>query len=190
LPTGGEVSQSAGTGWGRVSRRTSHVRHFLKEKEKSAVENRKRQSIIPSLTVNNAENAIAFYEKALGAKVDGKIMRGPDGKIMHAELLFGDMRIFLNDECPEMGAHSPKHFGGTSVSLYLTVADADQTYNAAMAAGATSKMAPQDAFWGDRYAFINDPFGHGWGLATPKEQLTPEQIVERAREMFKQPAHK
>ena len=155
------------------------------------MENSKRQSVTPSLTVQNSEAAIAFYQKVFGARLEGRPMRTPDGRIIHAELLFGDMKIFLNDECPEMGAYAPTHFGGTSVGLMLVVPDVDKSYAEALAAGSTSKMPPENMFWGDRYAYIYDPFGHGWGLATQKEQLTPEQIEERAKELFsKQPAHK
>ena len=149
----------------------------------------KRQTITPTLTVKNADAAIAFYEKVFAAKVDGHIMRGPDGKgVMHAELLFGDMRIYLNDEFPEMGAYSPAHYSGTPVSLYLQVPDVDQTYAGALAAGALSKMAPNDAFWGDRYAYVIDPFGHGCGLATPREQLTQDQMKERSEHVWKKSA--
>jgi PhnB protein len=154
------------------------------------MESRKRQTITPSLTVRNSEAAIAFYVNVFGAKLDGHIMRGPSGGIMHAELLFGDMRIFLNDEFPEIGAHSPEHFGGNPVGLYLVVADVDATYAAAVAAGATGKMPPHDAFWGDRYAFIYDPFGHGWGLGATKEILTQDQIKERSEQFFKQPSNR
>jgi catechol 2,3-dioxygenase-like lactoylglutathione lyase family enzyme len=38
-------------------------------------------------------------------------------------------------------------------------ADADATYEAALAAGGTSKLAPWDAFWGHRYAQVLDPDG-------------------------------
>jgi hypothetical protein len=41
-------------------------------------------------------------------------------------------------------------------------------------------MEPNDAFWGDRYSMVKDPFGHGWEIATHQEDLTPEQIGERA----------
>lgn len=155
------------------------------------MEESKRQSITPALTVSNAEEAIAFYQKTFGARLDGQPFRFPNGKIMHAELLLGDMKIFVQDEFPEMGSYSPTHYGGTAVSLMLGVADVDKTHAEAVAAGAKSKMAPADMFWGDRYAYIFDPFGHGWGLLTPKEKLTPQQIEQRARELFsKQPAKK
>ena len=151
------------------------------------METRPRQGIIPSLIVKDSEAAIAFYEKVFDAKLNGKIMRAPDGTVMHAELIVNGMKLFLNDEMPQMGGHSPLHLGGISMALYLYVADVDKAHAAALAAGATSMVAPHVAFWGDRYAFIYDPFGHGWGLASPKEQLTPEEIEERARAFFKQP---
>jgi uncharacterized glyoxalase superfamily protein PhnB len=150
----------------------------------------KRQAVTPSLTIKNADAAIAFYEKVFGAKVDGQVMHGPHGGVMHAELFIGDMKIFVNDEFPEMGAYSPAHYGGSSVVLQLSVPDVDKTYADALAAGATGKMPPNDAFWGDRYAYIIDPFGHAWGLGAPKETLTPEQIKERSEQFFKEPANK
>lgn len=154
------------------------------------MENQQRQAITPSLTVKNAEAAIAFYENALGAKLIGQIMRGPNGAVTHAELLFGDTKFFVNDELPEMGAFSPSHYGGTPIILHLTVADVDKTYSDAVSAGATSKMAPHDAFWGDRYSYIVDPFGNGWGLSAPQETLTSEQKKQRADQFWKEPANK
>ena len=104
------------------------------------MENQKRQTITSSLTVHNADEAIAFYRRVFGATVDGHIMRGPEGKgVMHAELLFGDMKIYLNDEFPEMAAYSPSHYGGTPVSLYIIVADVDKTYAEAVAAGVSPR---------------------------------------------------
>lgn len=149
------------------------------------MENLKRQSVTPSLTFKNSEAAITFYEKVFGAKLDGHILRDQNGGVMHAELLFGDMKIFINDEFPEMGARSPEHYGGTPITLQLTVADVDKTYAEAVAAGAVSRMPPSDAFWGDRYAYVHDPFGYGWGLGAPKESLTPVQIKERSENFWK-----
>jgi hypothetical protein len=41
-----------------------------------------------------------------------------------------------------------------------------------------------DAFWGDRFGKLTDPFGHEWGIATHKEDLTPEEIGKRAAAHF------
>jgi hypothetical protein len=39
-------------------------------------------------------------------------------------------------------------------------------------------------FWGDRYGKVEDPFGHAWGIATPKEELTGDEIKQRMKEFF------
>jgi uncharacterized glyoxalase superfamily protein PhnB len=116
-------------------------------------------------------------------------MPGPDGKsIMHAEIKIGDSRIFLSEEFPEMGCRSPESLGGTASSLHLYVEDVDAAFKRAVAAGAQVKMPVADMFWGDRFGKLIDPFGHEWGMATHKEDLTPEEIRERANVFFAQMA--
>ena len=46
-------------------------------------------------------------------------------------------------------------------------------------------MPVMDAFWGDRFGKLTDPFGHQWSLATHKQDLTPEEIAQGAQEFFK-----
>ena len=138
-----------------------------------------RQAITPSLTVHDAAAAIAFYEKSFGARVEGEPSRGPGGKIMHSELVLGGMKFFVNDEFPEMGCYGAVHYGGSPVHLQLRVKDVDAAYNAAVAGGAKSMMKPEDAFWGDRYACVTDPFGHVWGISAPNEDLTEAEQKER-----------
>jgi PhnB protein len=137
-------------------------------------------SITPMLTVTGASQAIDFYKRAFGAE---ELMRmpGPDGKsVMHAELQFGDSRVFLADEHPDAGCRSPQSLGGTSVSLHLYVNDVDKVFAQAVAAGARSLMPVADMFWGDRFGRVADPFGHEWSLATHKEDLTDEEMRKRA----------
>jgi len=45
-----------------------------------------------------------------------------------------------------------------------------------------------DQFWGDRYGQVTDPFGHLWELATHKEDLTPQELGQRAAAFFQQMA--
>jgi PhnB protein len=129
--------------------------------------------------VHDAAAAIAFYEKSFGAKVEGEPSRGKDGKVLHSELLLGGMKFFVNDEFPEMGAYGAVHYGGSPVHLQLRVKDVDAAYNAAVANGAKSMMKPEDAFWGDRYACVTDPFGHVWGISAPNEDLSEAEQKER-----------
>ena len=148
-------------------------------------------TITPHLSVRGAARAIEFYKKAFGAKEQMR-MSGPGGKgIMHAEISIGDSRVFLNDEFPDMGCRSPQSLGGTPCALHLYVKDVDATFNRAIAAGAKVRMPVTDMFWGDRYAKVIDPFGHEWGMATHKEDLSPGEIRKRGEAFFKQmPKHK
>ena len=63
-------------------------------------------TLTPFLTVRDAASAIEFYKQAFGA-VERGVAKGPDGKVMHAELKIGDSIIMLSDEYPEFGALSP-----------------------------------------------------------------------------------
>jgi uncharacterized glyoxalase superfamily protein PhnB len=137
-------------------------------------------TVTASLTVRGADRAIAFYRRAFGAE-ERMRMPSPDGRVMHAEIKIGDSIVMLSDEFPERGIRSPEGLGGSPGSLFLYVEDVDKVFARAVEAGATVKMAVHDAFWGDRFGHIEDPFGHQWGLATHKQDLTPDQIRERAR---------
>ena len=41
-------------------------------------------------------------------------------------------------------------------------------------------------FYGDRSGMITDPFGHRWSFATHKEDVSPEEVQRRAKELFGQ----
>ena len=45
-------------------------------------------------------------------------------------------------------------------------------------------MPLQDRFWGDRYGKLTAPFGHVWSIATHKEDVTPEECVQRMAQQF------
>jgi PhnB protein len=144
-------------------------------------------SITPHLILDDSVKAIDWYKKALGAQ---EIMRapGPDGKIMHAELQIGNSRFMLNDEMG--GGRSPKSIGGSPVGFWIYVDDCDALFNRAVAAGAHVAPAPMgplsDQFWGDRTGTFSDPFGYQWTIATRKEDLTREELDQRAQDFFKQ----
>lgn len=101
-------------------------------------------SVTPYLVVNNAAEAIRFYEKAFGATEKYRMPMGD--RIGHAELVIGDSHIMLADEFPEGGHLSPTTRGGTSVSLMLYLPDVDATFQRALDAGATQQRAVEDQF--------------------------------------------
>lgn len=142
------------------------------------------RTVTPSLIVDDAAAAIDFYVRAFDAQELGRFP-APDGKIMHAELQIGDSRFMLNDEFPEMGCNrSPRTLGSSTASIHLYVPDADAVFERAVAAGATVTMPLMDAFWGDRYGRLTDPFGHDWAIATHQEDLSPEEMERRGAEAF------
>jgi PhnB protein len=148
-----------------------------------------QHTVTPGLIHKEAKKAIEFYKKAFGAEVKSN-MAMPDGRVMHAELKIGDSIIFISDEFPEMAPDhkSPQTAGCVTGSLYLYVQDCDASFKRATDAGAKTVMPPADMFWGDRFAKVTDPFGHQWGMATHKEDLTPDQIETRRKEWEKQMA--
>ena len=133
----------------------------------------------PYLIVRDAAGALEFYKKAFGATELFR-MAGPGGKVMHAEIQIGDSRLMLADEFPEMGYRGPQALGGSPVGICLYVEDVDALAARATAAGAKVRRPVQDQFYGDRSGTFEDPYGHVWTLATHIEDLTPEQIHERA----------
>jgi PhnB protein len=145
-------------------------------------------TVTPQLIFNNTEQAIDWYKKALDAKEVSR-SKGPDGKVMHAEIQVGDSRLMLNDEMG--GGKSAQTIGGTPVSLWVYVDDCDAMFNSAMNAGA-KVFGPMgqlaDQFWGDRAGTFTDPFGYRWSIATHKQDLTQAEMEQRAAEFFKQNA--
>ena len=136
-------------------------------------------TVTPHLVIDGAAKAIAFYKKAFGAE-EVYTMPGPGGKIMHAELRIGDSTIMLADQFPEYGSIAPQAGHPSPVVIHLYVKDVDAVADSAVKAGAELTMPVADMFWGDRYGKLKDPFGHSWSIATHKEDLTPEEMGERA----------
>jgi PhnB protein len=142
-------------------------------------------TITPYVTVRGAARAIEFYKRAFGASEKG-VMKGPDGKVRHAELRIGDSIIMLGDEFPELGALSPQSTGGTGMGLHVYTEDVDTAFDRAVKAGAVVEMPVSDMFWGDRYGKLVDPFGHKWSIATHKRDVSMEEMKAAQEEFMKQ----
>ena len=140
-------------------------------------------TVTPYLVVKGADKAIEFYGRAFGARESYR-MPGPGGGILHAEVVIGGSKVLLCDEDPAMGGKSPETLKGSPVSLLLYVTDVDGAFQKAVSAGAQVKMPVADMFWGDRFGVVTDPFGHDWQIATHKEDLTPEEMGQRAAAAF------
>jgi PhnB protein len=131
-------------------------------------------SVTPALSQADAAQTIAFCKKAFGAK-ERMRMKGPGGKIVHAELQIGDSIVMLNDAMQE-----PAQPAG----LFLYVPDVDKSFAKAVKAGATVLTPVQDMFWGDRFGRLADPAGNRWGIASHREDVSPREMKKRAAAAF------
>ncbi len=105
-----------------------------------------------------AQGFIDFVTNAFGGK---ELMRHMEENfILHAKVLIGDSVIELGE------ARSPSQPMPTAI--YLHVDDVDATYEQALKAGGVSMLAPTDQDYGDRYAWVKDPFDNVWYIAAPK----------------------
>jgi PhnB protein len=142
-------------------------------------------AISAMLMVTDVEKAYEFCQKAFGFEGRG-LMRGQDGKPMHAELKLRDSVLMLGPEWPDRQALSAKNLGNTPVTLYLYVEDVDKLTTQATSAGAKLLQPPSDMFWGDRTSMLVDPDGNKWMLATHKLEPTPEQMQAEMKKQFAQ----
>ena len=70
-----------------------------------------------------------MVQRALGATEVSRGL-GPDGKIMHAEIVIGNSHFFVNDTM--MGLKGPQALGGSPASFWLYVTDSDALFNRAV----------------------------------------------------------
>lgn len=141
-------------------------------------------SVTPYLIIRGAAQAIDYYKKVFGATEVFR-MNGPDGKVGHAELKIGNSHIMLADENPSMGAGhtSATTIGASPISLYIYLPEVDKVVEKAKAEGAKILKPVEDQFYGDRSGFIQDPFGHLWGIATHVEDVAPKEMEERMKKL-------
>lgn len=122
-------------------------------------------ALLAHLTVAAAAEAIDFYRLVFGAREVSRLAEPLTGRLLHAELKIGRVRLLLNDEFPEYRVLGPLARGGTCVVLYLEVADPDAVAGLAEQHGATVLVPVAEQHWGERYGRIRDPFGHVWDLS-------------------------
>lgn len=140
--------------------------------------------VTPCLIVAGAAKAMEFYADVFGA-TERMRFPGSDGTVAHAEIEIGESVIIVEDASPYMGTAAPPTGGleGSPVFQFIYVEGFDASVARAAELGATVKRPPQDQFYGDRDAFIIDPFGHGWTVASHVEDVPAEEMSRRLAEM-------
>jgi PhnB protein len=87
--------------------------------------------------------------------------------------------IMIEGEWPAVANRAPQQDGSSPVVLYVYVEDVDRTVERAVAVGAKVLVPIADQFWGDRTAWVMDPSGHVWTIATRVEETTEEERQAR-----------
>jgi PhnB protein len=138
-------------------------------------------TVTPRLVfAGDATRAIAFYADAFGAELREEAHTDPDGKVVHAELQFGDSVVYLTDEGLDAEGVGPGSVGGkVTTVLALNVPDVDALWARATAAGCEEIYPLATQFYGDRGGRLRDPFGHQWMLSTHVEDVSREEMDRR-----------
>ena len=144
--------------------------------------------IVPHLVVRDTSEALSFYERAFGAVVLYR-SPSPSGGGEHLHVKLWDSLVQISSEEPAYQRNridgallaSPESLGGSTCVFQIAVPDVDAAYKRAVDEGGSPAMPPTDMFWGDRYGWISDPFGHMWALSQVQEILTTDEICKRMR---------
>jgi len=124
------------------------------------------------LTVENASAAIAFYEKAFGAKVTYKELTADGARVQHASLAAFGGNFMLSDYFPDyitdVAPRPADAQGSMTVQINLnSPLEVDGAIARAAAAGASVTAPAADTFWVMRYGRVRDPFGYVWAFSAP-----------------------
>ncbi len=133
-----------------------------------------------SLTCESAAAALDFYTRALGAVELFRLSPAP-GIVPHAEFMIGSTHIYLSDESPTGHALAIPEGGMAPCGFTIQVADCDQAFARALAAGGSPLTPSRDQFWGKRTAMIRDPFGYRWSFSQHLEDVPPDELHKRAQ---------
>lgn len=131
--------------------------------------------VTPSIAVDGGVAAVEFYTKAFGAE-PGAMYLGPDGTLMHGEISFGGMTLYVCDAMPAYDLVAPGKAGGVTSSFTCQVDDPDALVARAAAAGATVVEAVSDSFTGYRSGTVRCPFGHRWNFARRDRVVSEAEI--------------
>jgi uncharacterized glyoxalase superfamily protein PhnB len=130
----------------------------------------KTLNLISCLGYKDADAGVAWLMRAFDFK-EHAIYRGEDGRVMHAELTFGNGMIMIG---PDGGGEFGKRFmtlperaGGRCTQVVcIIVEDVDAHHDRAKAAGAEIVMPPTDQSYGGRNYAARDPEGHVWSIGS------------------------
>ena len=134
------------------------------------------KTLYPYLSfTGNCEEALHFYQKALGAEIVElrRYTDMPDAPeayknyVLHAQLVAEGVSFMMSDTMPEYGEIKK----GSDVMLMLDFDnEAEQTkVFEALAQGGQITMPLEDTFWNARFGSLIDKFGFNWSFNCDKK---------------------
>ncbi|MGH9253013.1 MAG: VOC family protein [Vicinamibacterales bacterium] len=137
-------------------------------------------TVVPYIVAADAEALLTFLTSGLKAR-EQEVMRYPDGKIWHGDVVIGNSHVMLSQ--------ATERHPAMPCTLYLYVPDTDAAYRDALAAGAISLMEPANQFYGDRNAGVQDSNGNCWYFGTHVEDVAPGEMRRRHAEEVRKRQH-
>jgi PhnB protein len=134
--------------------------------------------IIPRLICADVASEIDFCVRTFDA-VELNRRPGPDGSAAHALIKIDAGMIMIEAVWPTLTSRAPKPDGSSPVVIFVYVEDVDRTVERATINGAQVLVPLQNQFWGDRIAWIMDPAGHVWTVASRIEETTAQERTDR-----------
>jgi PhnB protein len=141
--------------------------------------------IIPRLVCRDPASEIEFCVTIFKAVELGR-RPGPNGTVAHALLTIGPQMIMIEAEWPTLPSRAPAPDGSSPVLIFVYVEDVDQAVARAVECGAQILVPLQNQFWGDRIAWVMDPAGHVWTIASRIEETTEEERAGRWSDIMSQ----
>jgi uncharacterized glyoxalase superfamily protein PhnB len=122
------------------------------------------------LTASDVIASIEFYRR-LGVDIPQEKVWEQDGIAHHVEAQLAD-GIGLGINSTELTARYDTNAGRGAYLIFSvdTRDDVDATYAELTSAGYTGHLVPFDAFWGARYAVVDDPDGNHIGIMSPSDR--------------------
>jgi uncharacterized glyoxalase superfamily protein PhnB len=115
-----------------------------------------------SMTVNDIEKSLTWYQNVLGFSVVQKYER--EGRVVAVSLAAGDARVLIGQDD---GAKGWDRVKGVAISLQITTnQNVDEIADRAEAAGGVIEAGPNDTPWGARMFRIKDPDGFTYVISS------------------------
>ena len=129
------------------------------------------QDLNSYFSVKDSARFLSFLQGAFAAEIlENNVGQG--GSIAHAKVRLGNTVVELSE------GRSP--CGPRAVAHHYYVENCDEVFARALREGCKELQPMADQFYGDRSGSVLDSWGNHWYIASHQEDLTTEELAERA----------